>query len=164
MPTRTPFTNTLGLLRRDVLATACLSLCAPAALAQGPEAGLPMARSLPDELARAIQHRQALVVMVSQDGCVFCRQARQSHLLPMHRAGTVIVQVDMRSAQTVLDFAGQTTTHAQLTRSWKVSVTPTLLFWGPGGKEVAERMQGAYLPDFYGAYLDERMAQGRKAL
>lgn len=164
MPTASPFTGTSRLLRRDLLASACLSLCTPAALAQRQEASLPMARSLPDELARAIQHKQPLVVMVSQDGCVFCRQARQSHLLPMHRAGTVIVQVDMRSAQTVLDFAGQLTTHAQLTRSWKVSVTPTLLFWGPGGKEVAERMEGAYLPDFYGAYLDERMAQGRKAL
>jgi hypothetical protein len=25
-------------------------------------------------------------------------------------------------------------------------------------------MEGAYLPDFYGPYLEERMAQGRKAL
>jgi hypothetical protein len=33
-----------------------------------------------------------------------------------------------------------------------------------GGKEVAERMEGAYLPDFYGTYLEERLAQGRKAL
>jgi hypothetical protein len=25
-------------------------------------------------------------------------------------------------------------------------------------------MEGAYLPDFYGAYLDERLAKGRKRL
>jgi hypothetical protein len=25
-------------------------------------------------------------------------------------------------------------------------------------------MEGAYLPDFYGTYLEERLAQGRKAL
>jgi hypothetical protein len=29
---------------------------------------------------------------------------------------------------------------------------------------VAERMEGAYLPDFYGPYLYERLATGRKAL
>ena len=82
----------------------------------------------------------------------------------MYRAGVAIVQVDMRNNQPVLDFAGKLTTHDQLTRQWKVSITPTLLFFGPGGKEVAERMEGAYLPDFYGAYLEDRMAQGRKAL
>jgi len=51
-----------------------------------------------------------------------------------------------------------------LARAWKVSIAPTLLFFGPNGKEVAERMEGGYLPDFYGPYLEERMAQGRKAL
>lgn len=130
----------------------------------GGAVSLPAAQSLPDELTRAIQSKQPLIVMVSLEGCVFCRQARQSHLSPMHKAGTVIVQVDMRSSQPVLDFAGKLTTHDQLTRQWKVTITPTLLFFGPNGKEVAERMEGAYLPDFYGPYLEERLAQGRRAL
>ncbi len=95
---------------------------------------------------------------------MFCRQARQSHLAPMHKAGVIIVQVDLRSQQAVLDFTGKPTTHDQLTRDWKVSIAPTLLFFGPGGKEVAERMEGAYLPDFYGPYLEERLAVGRKSL
>ncbi len=130
----------------------------------GAASSLPAAQSLPDALARAIQNKQPLIVMVSLEGCVFCRQARQSHLSPMHKAGTVIVQVDMRSSQPVLDFAGKLTTHDQLTRQWKVSITPTLLFFGPNGKEVADRMEGAYLPDFYGPYLEERMVRGRRAL
>jgi len=29
---------------------------------------------------------------------------------------------------------------------------------------VADRMEGAYQPDFYGPYLEDRMVQGRKAL
>jgi uncharacterized peroxidase-related enzyme len=74
-------------------------------------ATLPAAQSLPDELARALKNKQALIVMVSLEGCVFCRQARQSHLTPMALSGTVIVQVDMRSSQAVLDFAGKLTTH-----------------------------------------------------
>lgn len=39
-----------------------------------------------------------------------------------------------------------------------------MLFFGRGGVEVAERLTGGYIPDFYGAYLDERLAQARKAL
>ncbi len=160
----TPFCSNFFLNRRDcLLALGSIGVSGVVA-AQGVGATLPAAQSLPDELARALRNKQALIVMVSLDGCVFCRQARQSHLSPMHRSGTVIVQVDMRSNQPVLDFAGKLTTHDQLTRLWKVSITPTLLFFGPGGKEVAERMEGAYLPDFYGPYLEERMATGRKAL
>ncbi len=150
--------------RRDCLALAGLALNLGTASAQRPGATLPAAQSLPDELARALQNKQPLVVMVSLEGCVFCRQARQSHLSPLQKAGTVIVQVDMRSSQAVLDFNGKPTTHDQLTRAWKIAVAPTLLFFGVGGKEVAERMEGAYLPDFYGPYLDERLATGRKTL
>jgi thioredoxin-related protein len=151
--------------RRDWLAVACLAAMPLTALTQpAGAASLPAAQSLPDELARAIKNRQPLIVMASLDGCVFCRQARQSHLSPMQKSGTVIVQVDLRSKQQVLDFAGQLTTHDQLTRLWKITITPTLLFFGPGGKEVAERMEGAYLPDFYGPYLEERLATGRKSL
>ena len=151
--------------RRDWLLRVGVLLCTTPVLAQSAGAAtLPAAQSLPNELARALQKKQPLIVMVSLDGCVFCLQARQSHLSPMHKAGVAIVQVDMRNNQPVLDFAGKLTTHDQLTRQWKVSITPTLLFFGPGGKEVAERMEGAYLPDFYGPYLEDRLAQGRKAL
>ena len=127
-------------------------------------ATLPAARSLPDELAGALQKGQPLIVMASLAGCVFCRQARESHLSPLHKAGSSIVQIDLRSPQPVLNFAGQSTTHDLLTRQWKITITPTLLFFGPGGKEVAERMEGAYQPDFYGPYLEDRLAIGRKSL
>lgn len=125
---------------------------------------LPSARSLPEELARAQQQGQPLVVMVSLEGCVFCRIVRQSHLAPMAREGFPLVQVDMRSAQAVRDFEGHMTTHDELTRRWRVSITPTVLFFGAGGKEVAERMEGAYQPDFYGPYLEDRLAKARSRL
>jgi thioredoxin-related protein len=153
------------LRRRGWLLQVGVSLVAIPVWAQsGRAATLPAAQSLPDELARALKNKQALIVMVSLEGCVFCRQARQSHLSPMALSGTTIVQVDLRKNQAVLDFAGKLTTHDELTRRWKVSITPTLLFFGPGGKEVAERMEGAYHPDFYGPYLEDRMAQALKAL
>lgn len=125
---------------------------------------LPPARSLPDELAAALRQRQPLVVMASLEGCVYCRIARQSHLAPMQRGGQPIVQVDLRSDAAVRDFAGRMTTHDALARQWNVTITPTLLFFGPGGREVAERMEGAYQPDFYGPYLEDRLEQSRKRL
>jgi hypothetical protein len=140
------------------------------ALAQGvgaqsvTPAALPTPHSLQVELTKALQQKQPLIVMVSLEGCPFCRVARSSHLVPMQKAGTPIVQLDMRSAQALLDFQGRATTHDQLIKQWRISIAPTLLFFGPGGREVTERMEGGYLPDFYGPYLDERLAKGRQAL
>jgi hypothetical protein len=150
--------------RQWLVAAGLAGLHASARAQSATGAVLPTSRSLPDELAIALKKGQPLIVMASLAGCVFCRQARESHLSPMHQAGSSIVQVDLRSQQPVLNFAGQSTTHDQLTRLWKISITPTLLFFGPGGKEVAERMEGAYQPDFYGPYLEERLAKGRKLL
>ena len=82
----------------------------------------------------------------------------------MHREGGAIVQVDMRSAQSVRDFEGHTVTHDALVQRWRVTIAPTLLFFGPGGREVAERMEGAYQPDFYGPYLDDRLDKARVAI
>ena len=126
--------------------------------------GLPSAVSLPQALDQAIGQGQPLIVMVSLEGCVYCKIARQSHLIPMFKQGQAIVQVDMRSTQALVDFSGTKTTHDQWTRTWKISVAPTLLFIGREGREVAERMEGGYLPDFYGAYLEERLSRGRKGL
>lgn len=153
------------LYRRDWLRLALATAMPMVASAQsaGP-ATLPAAQSLREELAAALRKKQALVVMASLDGCPFCRVARQSYLSPMHKSGLDIVQVDMHSAQPVLDFAGLATTHGQLIRLWKIAVTPTVLFFGAGGKEVAERLEGATLPDFYGAYLDERLEKARRGL
>lgn len=148
-------------LCRSLLAAGALPL---AAQSQTHPAVLPAARSLPDELAQALRQGQALVVMVSLEGCPFCRIARQSHLAPMQREGGAIVQVDMRSALAVRNFDGQMTTHDALVQRWRVSIAPTLLFFGPGGREVAERMEGAYQPDFYGPYLDDRLDKARVAI
>lgn len=132
-----------------------------AALAQAPES-LPAVRSLAEALARALAQREPLLVMVSLNGCAFCHEARQSYLLPLLRAGQPVVQVDMRSARAIVDFSGDDTTHDALVRVWRIRLAPTVLFFGPNGREVAERMKGAYVPDFYGSYLDQRLATARE--
>jgi thioredoxin-related protein len=124
-----------------------------------------MPTSLPDALAAALKKGNPLVVMVSLVGCPFCVIARDNYLAPMQgQAGLSIVQLDMRNRQPVQDFSGMTQTQDELIRRWGVKVAPTVLFFGRGGVEVAERMVGGYIPDFYGAYLDERVRTARAAV
>jgi thioredoxin-related protein len=125
---------------------------------------LPASSSLPDELEKALKAKEPLIVMVSLAGCPFCKMARESYLGPMQKQGFPIVQVDMRSELPVKGLTGQMQTHDQLVKQWRVSIAPTLIFLGPKGQELAERMEGGYLPDFYGAYLDERITLARKSL
>ena len=125
-------------------------------------ATLPTTASLPRELALALKSGRPLLVMVSLEGCAFCKQVRDSHLAPMReREVLAVVQLDMRNKQAVVDFDGRSLTQDELIRSWGVSVAPTVLFFGRGGAEIAERMVGGYIPDFYGAYLDDRLRIAR---
>ena len=159
------------MLRRHAIATAAFGLGSvwmardALAQAQAQEAVLPPSKSLAQELAAALGAGKPLVVMVSLHGCPFCKAVRQSYLAPMHRdEGLAVVQVDMQSRQATRDFKGMATTHDALIRGWGIKLAPTLLFFGRGGNEVAERLAGASVPDFYGAYLDERLAAAKQRL
>jgi hypothetical protein len=125
---------------------------------------LPSATDLPQALAQALAQGQPLVVMVSLDNCPYCRQVRQSHLGPLWRGGQVVVQIDMQHKETLIDWDGQTRSHGDWVKNRRISVAPTVLFFGPNGREVAQRLEGASLPDFYGAYLDQRLEQSRQLL
>lgn len=151
-----------GLARRHVLLAAATL---PALLRPARAAELPQARNLKDELAAALAKREPLVVMVSLEGCPFCKVARNNYLAPMHeQEGLHVAQVDMGSRDRLVDFRGNLVTHGELVKAWKIRIAPTVLFFGRGGVEVAERLVGGYIPDFYGAYLDQRLEQARASL
>ena len=143
------------------LAIACAGWLAPRAHA----ATLPAAQSLSDELAAALRRGQPLVVMASLHGCPFCRVVRDNYLAPLHREeGLAVVQLDLQGRDRVVDFDGTTKSHDEILRGWGVRVAPTVLFFGPGGREAAPRLAGASIPDFYGAYLDERLRAAKRRI
>ena len=140
------------------------ALCGPIPAHSQNRVVLPSATDLPQALAQALAQGQPLVVMVSLDNCPYCRQVRQSHLGPLWRGGQVVVQIDMQHKETLTDWDGQTRSHGDWVKNRRISVAPTVLFFGPDGREVADRLEGASLPDFYGAYLDQRLALARQRL
>lgn len=145
--------------RRAVLALPLL-----AALPAARAATLPAPASLAEELRAALAARRPLLVMASLDGCPWCRQVRDLFLAPLRAEGQPIVQLDMGRRDAVAGFDGRASTHDALLRAWKVQVAPTVLFFGPEGREVAQRLEGASIPDFYGAYLQDRLEAARKRI
>ena len=127
-------------------------------------ATLPVTDSLPNALATALQAKQPLVVMVSLYGCSFCKVVRENYLYPLRDVGLQIVQIDMRNSRAIVDFDGTSSTQDAWVRKYGIKLAPTVLFFGNQGREVAARLKGAYLPDFYGAYLDEQLLVARQAV
>ena len=125
---------------------------------------LPSVDALPKALAQALQQGQPLVVMVSLHGCAFCKVVRESYLYPLQQTGLPVVQVNMRDNTALVDWDGTSTTQDAWVRKLGIKVAPTVLFFGAQGKEVAARLKGAYLADFYNAYLEEQLAVAKRAV
>ena len=127
---------------------------------------LPTPPSLRGAALAAAARGEPLVVMTTLKGCVYCELVRNSYLAPMQREGLLVaVQVDVQDRQSNLQgFAGDTTTPADQARAWKARFTPTVMFFGPDGQELAERLVGAAVPDFYGEYLEARLTEARGKL
>lgn len=130
------------------------------------DSALPVPASLPAAAEAATRLGEPLVLLVTLPGCPFCELVRRSYLLPARQdAGLQAWQLDVtnRSAA-LLGFDGKPTTAALQTSAWKASFTPTVLFLGARGQELAERLVGIAVPDFYGAYLEDRLTTARKVL
>ena len=130
------------------------------------EAALPTPASLRAAGQAAAARGEPLVVMTTLKGCVYCELVRNNYLAPMRREGLLVaVQLDVQDRQSNLQgFAGDTTTPADQARAWKARFTPTVMFFGPGGQELAERLVGVAVPDFYGEYLEARLVEARAKL
>ncbi|KQW38724.1 thioredoxin family protein [Rhizobacter sp. Root404] len=142
----------------------CLALAAALPLvASAQETALPRPASLRAEAQAAAGRGEALIVLVSLPGCPYCERIRRAHLAPL-AAGGGVVQIDVGSDRPLVDFDGAARTHDAWARAREARFTPTVLFLGPRGDELAERLVGAGVPDFYGAYLDQRIVTARSVL
>ncbi|MFM8557998.1 MAG: thioredoxin fold domain-containing protein [Betaproteobacteria bacterium] len=124
--------------------------------------------------AESLAAGRPMVVMFSLRGCPWCDALRREHfaglIAAQQQLGILAVEVDMTDSRA---FASpqQVPTPASLradsprdlSRHYRVRLAPTVLFLGPQG-EVADRLVGYGSPDFFGAYLEQRIAQARSAL
>ena len=137
----------------------------PATWAHGKDTALSVPTSLPQALLDAKAKGQPLVLLITLPGCVYCELVRRSYLMPLlPEIGLQAWQLDVSNRRApLIDFDGKPTTAALQAKAWKATFTPTVLFFGSQGRELAERLVGIAVPDFYGAYLEQRLATARKA-
>ncbi len=151
--------------RREFSRTLLVGALLPA-VALAKDSALPVPASLPTVAEAAMRLGEPLVLLITLPGCPYCELVRRSYLLPARQdTGLHAWQLDVSNRTTaLLGFDGKPTTAALQTAAWKASFTPTVLFLGVQGQALAERLVGVAVPDFYGAYLEDRLAAARKVL
>lgn len=121
-------------------------------------------------LQEGARRGEVTVVLFSLQGCGLCEAVRREQLQPLARArlpGYRSVDLDLADARAFADARRHPERDASsqaLARRLDVRVAPTLVFLGPAGEELAERLVGYGSRDFYGAYLEARIAQARERL
>jgi len=120
--------------------------------------------------ARVLRERRIpLMVLYSRADCPWCERARRQYLVPLANepgsAERVLMrQINLDSDAALLDFHGKTTTHRRFGSSQRAKLTPTLMFYGPDGRQVGEPIVGFLLADFYAAHIDRGIDHALAAL
>ena len=149
--------------RQFIGAVAC---ALPATWARAKDSALPVLTSLPQAAQAAKAKGEPLVLLITLPGCVYCEMVRRSYLLPARlNDGLQALQLNVNdNTAPLIGFEGKPTTAALQAKAWKATFTPTVLLIGSQGQELAERLVGIAVPDFYGAYLEQRLTTARKAM
>jgi thioredoxin-related protein len=116
------------------------------------------------------------IVLVSTPGCGFCQLVRERQLTPLLKdpdfKDVAVFEVMMRDPtkfkSPVMQFRshtgadlGKISSAAELSKKLNINFAPTVLFIG-GSAELAERLVGYGVPDYYFAYLSERIDTARQ--
>ena len=130
---------------------------------------LPAAQNLRTDAEKAAQAGGPLIVVYSRKDCKYCETVKRDYLKPLaanprYRDKVVVRQINQDSDAPLVDFRGETTTHARFAASEKVKLVPVVAFYGPQGKQLAEPIVGARLPDFYPGYLEDAFEKSALAL
>lgn len=144
-------------------------LLAVSAVAAVAATDLPAAQDLRADAEKAAQAGGPLIVVYSRKDCKYCETVKRDYLKPLaasprYRDKVVIRQINQDSDAALLDFRGETTTHARFAASEKIKLVPVVAFYGPQGKRLADPIVGARLPDFYPSYLEESVEKSALAI
>jgi thioredoxin-related protein len=128
--------------------------------------GIDLATDLRADAKLSARDGAPIVVFFSSYGCPYCEIVSSLYLEPLtargNAGGTVRVrEVETGSRDSMRDFSGRQTTHADFADAERVSVTPILKFFGANGEEITEPLIGYSNAYFYGEYLEASLRTTR---
>lgn len=134
----------------------------------GGSPGLQPANDLASDVGDAQANARPVLVLYSQAGCTWCEESRR-YIVPLAtgsetRDKAIYRQVNIDADTALTDFGGRNSSHRAFAQARKVSLTPTVVLYGPDGQMIGEPIVGMRLPDFYGQYLLSAIESAQQAL
>jgi len=131
---------------------------------------LTQAKNLAAAGEKAGAQGKPVVVFFFQEQCHYCETVRHQFLLPISRNKDyqdriILRQLNTRAGTPIRDFQGEKMASAQFARREDKRFTPTIAFYGPDGKQLADPIVGLKGGrDYYGHYLDQGIEKAEAAL
>jgi len=110
--------------------------------------------------ASAKRTKRPIVLLMSRADCPFCVMIKREILNPMVLSGDYADRIIMRELMIDSDieprgFDGYELDAVIIAADYTITVTPTLLFLGPDGKELTKRIVGINTPELFSFYVDQ---------
>ncbi len=108
-----------------------------------------------------------ILLFVTQPGCPYCDRARRQYLRhmakdPQYTSRALLREVSIAAQLT--DFDGHRITGQELATRLSIRLFPTIVLVDGTGKLLAPALVGYTVPDFYAAYVEERITSAEKTL
>ncbi len=149
---------------RFLVAMLLLLLWGTARSEEAPPVTIPPLTNLAADLDAVRTTGRPLLLIFSAEHCFYCERLKESIIKPMLRSGdyddrVIIRLIELDGYETITGADGNAIEPPELARRHDVRVTPTVLLLGAEGEELAPRQLGINNEDYYGAYLDDAIAQ-----
>lgn len=132
-------------------------------------ADVPVGEDLRQDGTVATEQQLPILLAFTAIDCSYCEALEAEFLQPMILGGeyedrVIIRKVILDNGSSLVDFSGRQRAATSLSDSYRVFVTPTLLFVDAHGRELAGRILGFNTPELFGGYLDNCIETARSRL
>lgn len=101
--------------------------------------------------------------------CTYCRTVDEEFLQtmaddPAYQDRLIIRRVEIDSPTPEIQWQGTSYTPVEFARLQGVELVPQVMFFAPNGQQVVDELKGVTVPDFYPAYLDQRLEAAERCI
>ncbi|MBN2872765.1 MAG: thioredoxin family protein [Halothiobacillaceae bacterium] len=101
--------------------------------------------------------------------CAYCQTVDEEFLQtmaedPAYADRLIIRRVEIDSPRPEIQWQGTSYAPVEFARLQGVELVPQVMFFAPDGKQVVDELKGLTVPDFYPAYLDQRLAAAERCI
>lgn len=152
-----------------LMLAACLYVGFAAHVVRAATPGVTMLGDGVNTAALARVRQVPVLLVVSQDGCPYCKRLREEVIRPMilsgeYRDRVVIRELNMDATEPVRDFDGRMVEARTIADRYQAMLTPTVLLLNWQGEQLTRPIRGFNGAGFYGYYLDKAIARATARL